>query len=209
MHSPHTWHPCLSPGGKHTSYWAPEMGDHDELPLEILLFFLSVFLALDLSPSAASTAAATMSLLQFSLEAGVRRQELGVAGREGRVRWREAVWWALYLPQGTEGTPHSISAQLGHSYLLLDWREGIWSSSSPPSYVLACLRTHIFSLAPHRCHLLCMWQRCECFFGGKEELAIKKVALSQTTCLIYVMTDRHLIWFYLLGPFSPWRIVWF
>lgn len=88
MHSPHTWHPCLSPGGKHTSYQAPEMGDHGELPpaLEILFLFLFVFLALDLSPSAASAAAATMSLLQFNLEAGVRRQGVGVAGREGRVR---------------------------------------------------------------------------------------------------------------------------
>lgn len=49
---------------------------------------VSVVLALDLFTS---TAAATMSLLQFNLEANVRSQGLRVGGGEGWVRWHEAV----------------------------------------------------------------------------------------------------------------------
>lgn len=71
---------------------APEMGDHGELlpSLEILFLLFACFSG-SWSLSAASAAAAPMSPLQFNLEAGVRWHGLGVAGREGRVRWREAV----------------------------------------------------------------------------------------------------------------------
>lgn len=159
MHNPHTWHPCLSPDGKHTSYWVPEMGDHGELlPAlgRLPLFCLFVFLALDLSTSAASTAVAIMSLLHFNLcwtilfftshKPGSRCKKTGARGGR-KVRWHEvvdAVWWALYIPMGTEGAPHHISAQLGHSYLPT-WREGIWSSSS---FLLICSGSHIYPYLP-------------------------------------------------------------
>lgn len=173
---------------------------------------LLVFLALDLSLSAASTAAASISPLQFNLEAGVRRQGLVVAGREEQVRWYESVdtGWdmgtVLSPRDWGDSPPHSSSAR---PFLPATGREGKEFEVYPYpsiSYVLVPICPLIFPLAPHRCHLLCMWQRCECFCRGEEELAIKKVALSQTTCMIYVISDRPLICFYLLGPFSPWRI---
>lgn len=193
---------------------APEMGDHGELlpSLEILSFCLFVFLALELSLSTASTAAATVSLLQFSLEAGVRRQGLGVAGREGRVRWCEAVdagWEMGTVPSpGNWGDspPHFSSAKPFLPATGSEEKEFEVCPSPSFSYVLAPLYPLISPLAPHRCHLLCMWQRCECFCWAEEELAIKKVALSRTTCVIYVISDRLLIWFYLLCPLSSWRM---
>lgn len=174
--------------------------------------FFSFFLALDLSPSAASTAAATMCLLQFNLEAGVRRQGLGVAGREGRLRWCEAVdagWQMGTVPSpGDWGNSPANFFSSARLFLSASRSEGKEFEVRPPafSYVLAPICILISPLAPRSCHLLCMWQRCECFCGGEEELAMKKIALSQTTCMIYVMADRRLIWFYLLGPFSPRRI---
>lgn len=217
MHNPHTWHPCLSPGSKHTSYRAPEMGDHDELPppLEILLFFFVC--------SSGSWSLSLGSLncccrhIPSAVHPGSRCEKAGV--RCGRKRRKGEVTrgsggtvahcvvgtvpspedWAL-------GAPHHISAHLGHSCLLL----GVKGRNLKFMFsLLICSGLHMYphfllcsSEMPPALHVAEVWV----LFGGKEELAIKKVSLSQTTCMIYVMTDRHLIWFDLLGPFLPWRI---
>ena len=131
---------------------------------------------------------------------------LEVGGGEGRVRWHEAVdgqkgeRCAVYLPQGW-GTPCHVSpAQLVHSHLLSEGREVGVHLSSSFLHLPVPICTLIFPLAPRSYQLLCMLQGCQCCREGEEELAIKKIALSQTTCMFCVMTDRHLIWSYLLGP---------
>lgn len=149
-----------------------------------------------------------------AVQPGSRCEKAGCRG--GRKRRKGEVMWGsgcrvrdghCTFPRA-EGTPrHISSAHLGHSYLLLGVKgRNLKFILLPPSHMFWLPYIHLFSpLAPHSCHLFCMRQGCECFCGGRE-LAIKKVALSQATCMIYVMADRHLIWFYLLGPFSPWRI---
>lgn len=55
-----------------------------------------------------------------------------------------------------------------------------------------------------------MLQGCQRCREEEEELAIKKIALSQATCVFYMMTDRHLIdlIFLVLKPaFSFWRVI--
>lgn len=83
--------------------WAAAAASGDTFLFCFGFFCFFVLLALDLF---ASTTAATVSLLQFNLEANMRKMGLGVGGGEGRVRWDEATdgqrgeRCAVYLPRG-------------------------------------------------------------------------------------------------------------
>lgn len=55
--------------------------------------------------------------------------------------------WALYFPQQTEGTPHHVSIQLGHSYLLLGVKGRNLNLSF--SLLLICSGSHVSSYFPH------------------------------------------------------------
>lgn len=107
-----------------------------------------------------------------AVQPGVREQGLGVAGREGRMQWCETVdagWEVGTVPSPGDwgdSPPHFSSAR---PFLSATGNEGKEFEVHPPPsfpYVLSPTCTLTSPLAPHRCHLLCMWQRCECFCGG-------------------------------------------